>query len=63
MAAEELLELKFRLYDGTDIGPNKYAPETSVLTLKEAILSQWPKGKTYVFNCYSQTMIQNSRIK
>lgn len=45
MAGEELLELKFRLYDGTDIGPNKYAPTTTVGTLKESILAQWPKEK------------------
>ncbi|KAH6559652.1 hypothetical protein KP509_1Z001800 [Ceratopteris richardii] len=41
----EFLELKFRLYDGTDIGPNKYATTTTVGSLKESILSQWPKDK------------------
>lgn len=45
MPSEELLELKFRLYDGTDIGPNKYAPAATVANLKESILAQWPKGK------------------
>ena len=44
MAGEELIELKFRLADGTDIGPNKYNPTTSVGSLKEKILTQWPKG-------------------
>lgn len=44
MSGEELLELKFRLYDGTDIGPNKFAPATTVATLKESIISQWPQG-------------------
>ncbi|XP_050208596.1 membrane-anchored ubiquitin-fold protein 6-like [Mercurialis annua] len=43
MAGEDLIELKFRLADGTDIGPTKYAPATSVATLKEKIISQWPK--------------------
>ncbi|KAH7277161.1 hypothetical protein KP509_39G036900 [Ceratopteris richardii] len=43
----ELLELKFRLYDGTDIGPNMYALTTTVSSLKESILSQWPKEKEY----------------
>ncbi|KAL6317643.1 hypothetical protein AAG906_030396 [Vitis piasezkii] len=45
MAGEELIELKFRLADGTDIGPNKYNPTTSVGSLKEKILAQWPKDK------------------
>ncbi|KAH7438727.1 hypothetical protein KP509_04G028500 [Ceratopteris richardii] len=43
----ELLELKFRLYDGTDIGPSMYALTTTVSSLKENILSQWPKDKEY----------------
>ncbi|KAJ4967349.1 hypothetical protein NE237_019198 [Protea cynaroides] len=45
MAKEELIELKFRLFDGTDVGPNKYSPTTTVGTLKELILAEWPKGK------------------
>lgn len=43
--AVELLELKFRLYDGTDIGPNKYALTTTIGSLKESILAQWPRDK------------------
>ncbi|GMP80168.1 hypothetical protein CsSME_00035376 [Camellia sinensis var. sinensis] len=27
MAGEDLIELKFRLGDGTDIGPSKYSPK------------------------------------
>ncbi|KAK1269300.1 Membrane-anchored ubiquitin-fold protein 1 [Acorus gramineus] len=42
---QEQLEIKFRLYDGSDIGPSKYSPATSVATLKESILAQWPKEK------------------
>jgi hypothetical protein len=45
MAGDDLVELKFRLYDGTDIGPNKYAPASTIATLKESILSQWPQGE------------------
>ncbi|KAF2291471.1 hypothetical protein GH714_024543 [Hevea brasiliensis] len=46
MAGEEdIIELKFRLADGTDIGPNKYSPATTVATLKEKIIAQWPKDK------------------
>ncbi|XP_057974624.1 membrane-anchored ubiquitin-fold protein 6 [Malania oleifera] len=45
MAEEESIELKFRLSDGTDIGPSKYSPSTTVGSLKEKILGQWPKDK------------------
>lgn len=47
MAAEELIEVKFRLADGTDIGPGKYSSISTVGSLKEKIISQWPKG--YLF--------------
>ncbi|XP_022880088.1 membrane-anchored ubiquitin-fold protein 6-like isoform X2 [Olea europaea var. sylvestris] len=45
MAAEELVELKFRLDDGSDIGPIKYSSSTTVGFLKEKIITQWPKDK------------------
>ncbi|XP_024529234.1 membrane-anchored ubiquitin-fold protein 3 isoform X1 [Selaginella moellendorffii] len=44
-AGQELLELKFRLSDGSDIGPYKYAPATTIATLKESIIAQWPQEK------------------
>ncbi|KAK1306595.1 Membrane-anchored ubiquitin-fold protein 1 [Acorus calamus] len=42
---QEQLEIKFRLHDGSDIGPRKYSPATSVATLKESLLAQWPNEK------------------
>ncbi|KAG0477946.1 hypothetical protein HPP92_012665 [Vanilla planifolia] len=45
MAEEDAVELKFRLFDGTDIGPSKYDPSSTVGSLKEGILSRWPAGK------------------
>ncbi|MCE3215151.1 Membrane-anchored ubiquitin-fold protein 3 [Datura stramonium] len=45
MALKELIEIKFRLADGSDIGPNKYTPITTVGSLKEKIIAQWPKDK------------------
>lgn len=42
--AEELIDVKFRLADGSDIGPSKYSSVTTVGSLKEKIISQWPKG-------------------
>lgn len=42
---EERIELKFRIYDGTDIGHSSYAPSMTVATLKKRLLSEWPQGK------------------
>lgn len=44
MPEEDLLELKFRLYDGSDIGPFRYAPSSTVAMLKERIVAEWPRG-------------------
>lgn len=45
MAGDDLVELKFRLPDGTDIGPSKYSPFATIGSLKERIIAQWPKEK------------------
>eukprot|EP00850_Spirogloea_muscicola_P022727 SM000309S11862 [mRNA] locus=s309:36004:37306:+ [translate_table: standard] len=45
VATDEAVDIKFRLYDGTDIGPTKFAPATTVQALKESIISQWPSEK------------------
>lgn len=42
--AQDQLEIKFRLTDGSDIGPKSFPAATSVATLKETVLAQWPKG-------------------
>lgn len=41
---QEQFEIKFRLPDGTDIGPKRYPAASTVATLKETIIAQWPKG-------------------
>lgn len=46
MPEEDLVELKFRLYDGSDIGPFRYSPASTVAMLKERIVTEWPKGHT-----------------
>ncbi|PIN10012.1 hypothetical protein CDL12_17403 [Handroanthus impetiginosus] len=43
--AQDQLEIKFRLTDGTDIGPRNFPVAMSVATLKENIIAQWPKDK------------------
>ncbi|CAN6572464.1 hypothetical protein C1H46_043584 [Malus baccata] len=45
MPEEDLVELKFRLYDGSDIGPFRYSPASTVAMLKERIVAEWPKDK------------------
>ncbi|KAL6135942.1 hypothetical protein ACLB2K_068167 [Fragaria x ananassa] len=45
MPEEDLVELKFRLYDGSDIGPFSYSPASTVEMLKERIVTEWPKDK------------------
>ncbi|XP_031489495.1 membrane-anchored ubiquitin-fold protein 3-like [Nymphaea colorata] len=48
MPEEDLLELKFRLYDGSDIGPFRYAPSSTVAMLKERIVAEWPRDKKII---------------
>ncbi|KAJ4729504.1 Membrane-anchored ubiquitin-fold protein [Melia azedarach] len=48
MPDEDLVELKFRLYDGSDIGPFRYSPTSTVAMLKERIFAEWPKDKKLV---------------
>ncbi|KAJ4972536.1 hypothetical protein NE237_005710 [Protea cynaroides] len=45
---EDLVELKFRLYDGTDIGPIRYSSASTVAMVKERIVAEWPKDKKIV---------------
>lgn len=40
----ECVELKFRIYDGTDIGHSTYASSTTVATLKQKLVAEWPQG-------------------
>jgi|UniRef100_A0A2N9HGS6 hypothetical protein len=45
MPEEELVELKFRIFDGSDIGPFSYSPTSTVAMVKERIVTEWPKGQ------------------
>ncbi|CAL5427965.1 unnamed protein product [Camellia sinensis] len=44
----EHIELKFRIYDGTDIAHSTYAPSTTVATLKQRLVAEWPQDKSVV---------------
>ncbi|KAK2649341.1 hypothetical protein Ddye_016830 [Dipteronia dyeriana] len=43
---QERIELKFRIYDGTDIGHTSYASSTTIAFLKQRLIAEWPQGKT-----------------
>ncbi|OIW13352.1 hypothetical protein TanjilG_02872 [Lupinus angustifolius] len=45
---EECIELKFRIYDGTDMAHCIYSSCTTVGTLKQKLVAEWPQGKTVV---------------
>ncbi|KAL6499138.1 MYND-type zinc finger protein mub1 [Orobanche hederae] len=38
--------IKFRLIDGTDIGPKSFGVATTAGNLKDYVMAQWPKGNT-----------------
>ncbi|KAK9281890.1 hypothetical protein L1049_004797 [Liquidambar formosana] len=46
--AEDHIELKFRIYDGTDIGHSTYASSTTVANLKQRLVAEWPQDKTVI---------------
>ncbi|KAG6528021.1 hypothetical protein ZIOFF_010158 [Zingiber officinale] len=48
MPEEDLVELKFRLYDGSDIGPIRYSSSSTIAAVKERIISEWPRDKKIV---------------
>lgn len=41
---EDRIQLKFRIYDGTNIGHSMYASSTSFATLKQSLVAEWPQG-------------------
>eukprot|EP00271_Cylindrocystis_brebissonii_P014418 TRINITY_DN35770_c0_g1_i1.p2 TRINITY_DN35770_c0_g1~~TRINITY_DN35770_c0_g1_i1.p2 ORF type:complete len:121 (+),score=28.94 TRINITY_DN35770_c0_g1_i1:1078-1440(+) len=46
VATDEAVDLKFRLADGSDIGPITFGPAASVQELKQSIIAKWPAGKS-----------------
>ncbi|CAM8891479.1 unnamed protein product [Rhodiola kirilowii] len=45
---EQQIEIKFRIFDGTDISHNTYASSTSVASLKQQLVAQWPQDKSSI---------------
>ncbi|KAL8530836.1 hypothetical protein ACS0TY_007755 [Phlomoides rotata] len=44
----ETLELRFRIFDGTDIGHGAYPSSVTTAALKQRLLSVWPQDKSVV---------------
>jgi hypothetical protein len=45
----EEVEVKFRLFDGSDIGPIRCnAAATTVAALKDRVVAEWPKDKSII---------------
>ncbi|KAK8515835.1 hypothetical protein V6N13_096837 [Hibiscus sabdariffa] len=44
MPEEDLVDIKFRLYDRSDMGPFPYSATSTVDMLKQRVASDWPKG-------------------
>ncbi|KAH1074726.1 hypothetical protein J1N35_027054 [Gossypium stocksii] len=60
MPEEDLVDIKFRLYDGSDIGPFRYSATSTVDMLKQRIVSDWPKGKTVVPKAVNEVKLISS---
>ncbi|KAL4582017.1 hypothetical protein LXL04_006554 [Taraxacum kok-saghyz] len=44
-SVQDSVVIKFRLTDGSDIGPKSFPSAASIASLKESIISQWPREK------------------
>lgn len=59
---EERIELKFRIFDGTDIAHSTYALSTAVATLKQRLVAEWPQGfwlvYLYIFLCFTCSIVR-----
>ncbi|PHT81381.1 Membrane-anchored ubiquitin-fold protein 3 [Capsicum annuum] len=49
MLEEYLVDVKFRLFDGSDVDPFRFSPTSAVAMLKDRIIVEWPKGFFYYF--------------
>ncbi|GKU86752.1 hypothetical protein SLEP1_g1236 [Rubroshorea leprosula] len=45
---EDSIELKFRIYDGTDIGHGTYPSSMTVSNLKQKLVAEWPQDKSVI---------------
>ena len=60
MPEEDLVDIKFRLYDGSDIGPFRYSSASTVDMLKQRIVADWPKGWFFHSCCLVMIIVRIS---
>ncbi|GAY56289.1 hypothetical protein CUMW_170740 [Citrus unshiu] len=63
MPDEELIDIKFRLYDGSDIGPFRYSSASTVDMLKQRIVSDWPKGGVIIMHVVVQPSLAKTKTE
>lgn len=54
----ETLELRFRIFDGTDIGHGTYTSSVTTVALKQRLLSVWPQGLILPTLCVSLSLCE-----
>ncbi|KAJ4850136.1 hypothetical protein Tsubulata_000611 [Turnera subulata] len=59
MPEEDLVDIKFRLYDGSDIGPFRYSSASTVDMLKQRIVSDWPKGSNFLITEFGLFLLKH----
>ncbi|KAI6675529.1 hypothetical protein NL676_003435 [Syzygium grande] len=60
MREEELVDIRFRLFDGSDMGPFQYSSASTIDMLKQRVVSDWPKGKTIIPKAASEVKLINA---
>lgn len=45
---DDFVELKFRIFDGTDIGYGTYSSSTTTDILMQRLLAEWPQDKSVI---------------
>lgn len=58
---EGCIELKFRIYDGTDIAHSTYSSSTTVGTLKQKLVAEWPQGLSSCGVCLYKKFLKTSQ--
>ncbi|KAL4603178.1 hypothetical protein ACB092_10G106800 [Castanea dentata] len=59
---EETIELRFRIYDGTDIGQGSYALSLTAATLKQKLVAEWPRDIASVSLGYDTRHNENKTV-
>mmetsp|Transcript_16811 Transcript_16811/g.54990 ORF Transcript_16811/g.54990 Transcript_16811/m.54990 type:complete len:113 (-) Transcript_16811:329-667(-) len=56
------MSIRFRLGDGTDIGPFTFSPVTSLWNVKERIIAEWPRDNDRPGSTAELKLIHSGKI-